>query len=125
MNGKHARIARIFIVEDEPILAMVLKQLLQEAGFEIAGATGNLAKALSIVESGICDAAVLDANLAGVSAAPIADALAARGLPFLVLSGYSPEQQPAAFRAGPYLQKPAHPDQVIKLLQQILSTTRS
>lgn len=104
---------------------MVLKQLLQEAGFEIAGATGNLAKALSIVESGTCDAAVLDANLAGVSAAPIADALAARGLPFLVLSGYSPEQQPAALRAGPYLQKPAHPDQVIKLLQQILSTTRS
>lgn len=125
MNVKRARSARILIVEDEPILAMVLKQVLHEAGFEIGGATGNLAKALSIVESGICDAAVLDANLAGVSAAPIADALAARGLPFLVLSGYSPEQQPAALRAGRYLQKPAHPDQVIKILNQILSETQS
>jgi len=66
-----------------------------------------------------------DAKKNAADARRLAVPLAARGLPFLVLSGYSPAQQPAAFRAGPYLQKPAHPDQVIKLLQQILSTTRS
>lgn len=125
MNDKRARCARILIVEDEPIIAMDLRWVLTEAGFEIAGVTGNLAKAMSIVESGLFDAAVLDANLAGVSAAPIAVALVARGLPFLVLSGYAPEQQPGAFRAGRHLQKPADPVQIIKLLNQIVSEAPS
>jgi CheY-like chemotaxis protein len=121
MNEIPARPARILIVDDEPMVAIDLESVLLAAGFEIAGVTGNLATALSIVESGICDAALLDANLVGVSAAPIATALAARGIPFLVLSGYAPEQQPGALRAGQHLQKPASPSQIVKVLNQIVS----
>ncbi len=121
MNEIPARPARILIVDDEPMVAIDLEFVLLAAGFEIAGVTGNLATALSIVESGICDAALLDANLVGVSAAPIATALAARGIPFLVLSGYAPEQQPGALRAGQHLQKPASPSQIVKVLNQIVS----
>ena len=116
--------ARILIVDDEPVIAMDLEYTLVEAGFVIAGVTGNLQRALSLVESGICDAAVLDANLDGLSAAPIAVALAARGLPFLVLSGYAPDQQHEALRAGRCLQKPADPVRVIKVLNQILSENK-
>ena len=116
--------ARILIVDDEPLIAMDLEYMLVEAGFIIAGVTGNLQRALSLVESGICDAAVLDANLNGLSAAPIAVALVARGLPFLVLSGYAPEQQHEALRAGRCLQKPADPVRVIKVLNQILSENK-
>ena len=116
--------ARILIVDDEPVIAMDLEYMLVEAGFIIAGVTGNLQRALSLVESGICDAAVLDANLNGLSAAPIAVALVARGLPFLVLSGYAPEQQHEALRAGRCLQKPADPVRVIKVLNQILSENK-
>lgn len=93
MNGSVGHQARILVVDDEPVIAMELEYMLVEAGFTIAGVTGNLQTALSLVESGICDAAILDANLNGVSAAPIAAALAARCLPFLVLSGYAPDQQ--------------------------------
>ena len=121
MIDKLARCARILIVDDEPMIAIDLESVLLEAGFEIVGIAGNLEKALSIVESGVCDAAVLDANLNGVSAAPIAAALAARGLPFLVLSGYASDQQPEALRAGRYLQKPANPVQIVKVLNQIVS----
>lgn len=116
--------ARILIVDDEPVIAMDLEYMLVEAGFIIAGVTGNLQSALSLVESGICDAAVLDANLNGLSAAPIAVALLARGLPFLVLSGYAPDQQHEALRAGRCLQKPADPVHVIKVLNQILSENK-
>ena len=113
--------ARILIVDDEPVIAMDLEYMLVEAGFIIAGVTGNLQTALSLVESGICDAAVLDANLNGLSAAPIAVALVARGLPFLVLSGYAPDQQHEALRAGRCLQKPVDPAHFIEVLNQILS----
>jgi CheY-like chemotaxis protein len=115
------RNARILIVEDEPVLAFILEELLMDAGFEIAGVAGRLETALAIIERGVLDAAILDANLAGVSAGPAASALAARGLPFIVVSGYLPEQQPRAFfSAALRLQKPYRPDDLIEALRGIL-----
>ena len=57
---------------------------------------GKLEKARALIESDACDVAIVDANLAGVSASPAAIALAALGLPFIVTSGYSPEQMQAS-----------------------------
>jgi DNA-binding response OmpR family regulator len=112
--------ARILIVEDEPTLAYALEEFLIASGFEIAGVAGRLETALAVIASGGCDAAILDTNLAGVSASPVASALAARGLPFVVVSGYLPEQQPTAFSAALRLQKPCRPDMLISALRGIL-----
>ena len=117
--------ARILIVEDEPLIALDLEGMLLDADFEVADIAGTIEKALVIIEMGELDAVLLDANLKGVSSAPVALALAVRGLPFLVLSGYAADQQPEAFRAGSYLQKPASPVQIIKLLNGILSEKQS
>ncbi len=111
---------RILIVEDEPMLAFVLEEVLIDAGFEVAGVATKLATALAIIESGACDAAILDANLGGVSAGPAASALAARGLPCLIVSGYSPDQLPSAFSGALCLQKPCKPDRLIQALRSIL-----
>jgi CheY-like chemotaxis protein len=86
------RPARILVIEDESIIALTLQDLLVEAGFEVACVTGRLQKALALIEDAGCDAAIVDANLGGVSTSPAALALAARGVPFIVLSGYSSEQ---------------------------------
>jgi CheY-like chemotaxis protein len=112
--------ARILIVEDEPILAFALEEFLTSAGFEIAGVMGRLPTALDAIENLVFDAALLDANLAGVSAAPAALALKARGVPFVVVSGYLPEQQKSAFSGGPRLQKPCRPDDLLRALLGIL-----
>ncbi len=117
--------ARILIVEDEPLIALDLEGMLLDADFEVVDIAGTIEKALVIIEMGKLDAVLLDANLIGVSSAPVAVALAERGLPFLVLSGYAADQQPEAFRAGSYLQKPASPAQIIKLLNDILSEKQS
>jgi DNA-binding response OmpR family regulator len=111
---------RVLIVEDEPMLAFALEELLIDAGFEIAGVAQRLDTALAMIESGVCDAAILDVNLAGISAAPAAAALTARGLPFLILSGYSPDQQQSAFSGALRLQKPCRPDRLIQALRGIL-----
>ncbi len=110
----------ILIVEDEPLLAYMLEELLTEEGFKIAGVATRLEMALTMIAAGGCDAAILDANLAGVSAAPAAAALTARGVPFLVLSGYSPDQQKDAFPGVPLLQKPCRPNTLIQALNDIL-----
>ena len=114
------RQARILIVEDEPMLAFVLEDFLRDAGFEIAGVAGRLETALAMIEEGLFDAAILDANLAGVSSGPAASAMRARGAPFIVVSGYLPEQQQSAFSGALHLQKPCQPDDLISALRSIL-----
>jgi CheY-like chemotaxis protein len=112
---------RILVVEDEPVLAFALEEALIEAGFAIAGVAARLVEALAIIASGVCDAAVLDANLAGVDAGPAASALVARGLPFIVLSGYAPDQQGGAFSQAVRLDKPCRSELVIRTLRVALS----
>jgi DNA-binding response OmpR family regulator len=112
--------ARILIIEDDATMAHDIQDLLVDAGFEIAGVAGRLEKALALIESGACDAAIVDANLAGVSASPAASALTARGLPFIVLSGYSREQVQGAFSGATFIQKPCRPAQLIQALNAIV-----
>ena len=121
MNTDGRKPARILVIEDEPMLALTLEETLLDAGFEIAGVTGTLDKALALIESVGRDAAIVDANLNGISAAPVAAALTARGLPFIVMSGYSSEQQHEVLRTAPLIQKPCRAEQVIEALQGVLS----
>ena len=121
MIHKPGRSKRVLIVDDEPIIAMDLELLLLDAGYEIAGVTGRIAKALSLVEIEIIDVAILDANLGGETSAPVADALSARGVPFLVWSGYDAHQLPPVLRGAPSLRKPASSTQIIQTVNSILA----
>ena len=112
--------ARILIVEDEPMIAITLEEALIDAGFAIAGVVAKLDKALALIESGACDAAIVDANLAGVSASPAAIALTARGLPYIVMSGYSPDQMRGEFPGAFFLSKPCRPELLLETLNSIL-----
>ena len=113
------QIPRILIIDDEPLIALDVGELLLESGFAVAGAVGNIESALALIESGACDAVILDSNLAGVSSAAIAFALAAHDVPYLVLSGYSHEQLPAGLQRAPYLRKPFRAAQLIGVLTDL------
>ena len=119
-SDKNKRGARVLIIEDEPIIALGIEDVLIDAGFQIAGVAARLEKALSLIESGACDVAIVDANLAGVSASPAAMALAARGLPFIVMSGYSPEQMQGEFPDALFIQKPCRAELIIETLNTLL-----
>ena len=112
---------RVLVVEDEPMIAFSLEQMLIEEGFAIAGVAGDLPEALTIIESDVCEVAILDANLAGVNSGPAAVALTARGVPFIVMSGYSSDQYGSDFFGdAPRLQKPCQEDRIIQALRSIL-----
>lgn len=116
----HGRRARILLIEDEPVLAFALEEFLLEAGFEIVGIAGRMETALQIIGNGVFDAVILDANLAGVSAAPAALALKELGFPFIVISGYSAAQQDSAFSGAIRFQKPCRPADLVRALHSIL-----
>ncbi len=115
---------RVLIVEDEAMIAFMVEESLNEGGFEVAGVAGRLETALTFIELGQFDAAVLDSNLAGVSAGPAAAALRALGRPFVVVSGYLPSQQQEVFVGAPCIQKPYDPQSLIDLLRDILDWPR-
>ncbi len=101
------------------MIALDLQDLLEDAGFDVAGVAGKLDKAMELIASTPFDAAIVDANLGGISSSPAAVALADRGVPFILLSGYSFKQQGAAFPKALFIQKPCRPAQLINALKAI------
>jgi len=80
---------RILVVEDEYLIAMSLQEALESAGAVVVGPAPSVDKALKQIESEPhIDAAVLDVNLGGMLAYPVADMLVARKIPFVFTSGY-------------------------------------
>ena len=85
-NGTAA--LRILIVEDEFLVADHIAYTLEQLGYEVVGPVATIAEAMTLIEDQRIDGALLDANLDGASSAPIADALNARAVPFVVCTGY-------------------------------------
>src|SRR4249920_359208 len=88
------------------MIALGLQDLLIASGFKVAGVAAKLAKALAMIELGALDAAIVDANLGGVSASPAGAALDAKELPYLLLSGYSAKHHAEALYTGAAYQGP-------------------
>ena len=113
----HAR-PRLFIVEDEMCLAMVLDDLLTDHGFDVV-LSGRLADALRKADQDF-DGAVLDINLGGDAVYPVAAALRERNIPFLFASAYGHPAIPADFHDAPVLQKPYAMNDLIAALDAMV-----
>jgi CheY-like chemotaxis protein len=97
----------VLIVEDEPLIAMMLEDFLDALGHKVAACCDNVADALSQVERGDFDVAILDVRLRdGEQSWPIADALADAGKPFVLATGGHVEPPPARHADAPVLGKP-------------------
>lgn len=83
---------RIIIVEDEPLIALDIEQAVLEAGCLVAGMAHSLADARALIDTAEIHGAILDTNLGGESVEPLLDRLKSDNIPFLIVSGYSPEQ---------------------------------
>ena len=110
----------ILIVEDEPLIAMMLEDFLDALDRELAGVADNVADALALVAAGGIDGAILDVNLrAGEHSWPIADRLAELGIPFVLATGGGGDSIAEAHRARPTLSKPFTMDAVEKALNSL------
>lgn len=111
---------RVLIVEDDPLIGMMLQDMLGELGCDPIGPAGSVAVALALLErSRQLDAAVLDCNLRGEKVWPVADELAARRIPFLLSTGYGMAGVEARFSARPILAKPFNLRRLAEALLQL------
>jgi DNA-binding response OmpR family regulator len=100
---------RILVVEDETLVAMLVEDALHEAGYAVIGPARTVSEAMRLLEDDPPHVVVLDLNLAGESSGIVADTLAARGIPFLLATGYGAAGVPAQHRNAPVLAKPYDP----------------
>lgn len=104
---------RILIVEDEPLIAMMLEDFLESLGHVGVGTADTIASALEKVAGQAFDAAILDVNLRGGELSwPVADALDQRNMPYLLASGGQTDAIPERFSNVPVLSKPFTMDDV-------------
>jgi DNA-binding response OmpR family regulator len=98
---------KVLFVEDDGLIAMDLEVVVQEAGFDVLGPYATTASALALLAVRRPDAALLDIGLPDGPASPLAEALAAAGVPFALVTGYEREDlSEAALAKAPTLQKP-------------------
>ena len=107
---------RVLVVEDEYLVAMDMSSYLEAAGAEVVGPASNVNAALEVLERTELDAAILDIDLRGELAYPVADALTARGIPFVFTTGCDPGNMPARFANVRRCTKPATPESVSRAL---------
>lgn len=112
---------RILIVEDELMIRMLLEDMLDDLGYDIADAAGRVDEAVVKARQGQFDAAILDVNLNGQSIDPVVEALVERGLPFVFATGYGVQGIPQSYRNRPTLQKPFQQDSLGRALASALS----
>lgn len=101
---------RVLVIEDESLVGMLIEDMLDQLGCAVAGSVSSLQQALENAARLEIDFAVLDVNLRGQPSYPVAEALQARGVPFVFISGYGDVSE--RWRSRPILQKPFELDQL-------------
>lgn len=118
MNPLESR--RIFVVEDSPVVAEMLAEMLRDLGCAVVGPIGNMGIALEQAAEEAIDAAVIDLNIRGGKVFPVARALADRGIPFLLMSGYGDFSLPQEWEDRPRLTKPFSAETLDAALRSLL-----
>lgn len=113
---------QILVAEDEFLLAEDMCRVLEGAGAVVIGPVPSVKHALALIAAEpAIDAAVLDANLGGEMAFPVADALLARSVPFVFTSGYDETVMKQRYPQVPHCQKPTSFPAILQALAAALA----
>lgn len=114
---------RVLIVEDEAMIRMLLADMVGELGYAIAAEAAQIEDAMAATCNADFDVAILDVNLNGRPISPVADALLARGTPFIFVTGYSDPGIAEVHRGRPTLKKPFQLENLKLSLQKALGNS--
>ena len=112
----------ILIVEDEPLIAMMLEDFLDYRGHEVRGTCDSVEGALAEVEKGGFDLAILDVNLKGENVWPVATKLREKNVPFVIATGGHVDPPPPEFDNAPVIEKPYTVDRVTPAIEAALAS---
>ncbi len=111
---------RILLVEDSPVVATFATTALEELGCVVIGPAHNMAVARELATTEQIDVAIVDIRIRGEKAFPICDILDARGIPFVLATGYADSATPEKWRNRIQLSKPYKLENVRQALIELL-----
>ena len=111
----------ILVVEDEPLIAMMLEDFLETLGHTVHASCESVGDAVAQAEKGGFDVAILDVSLNGETVWPVAHKLREKKIPFVLATGGHVEPPPPEFRHVPLIEKPYTVDRVTPALEAALS----
>jgi PAS domain S-box-containing protein len=111
---------RVLLVEDEPLVSMMLADMLAAFGHKVDGPYNRFSDAMLAAKCNNLQAGILDVNLGGEKTYAVADILTNRKIPFAFVTGYGPDTIVSEFSHAPVLQKPIEAAKLHALLQQIV-----
>lgn len=117
--------ARVLIVDDEALIAMMLSDLLTEFGHDTVGPAHSEGQALELVQSTPIDAAILDVTLGDQDCFAVAKALGERGIPFAFATGHGAQSMPDGYRELRTVSKPFDFEVVRRLVDELVATPAS
>jgi PAS domain S-box-containing protein len=112
---------RVLLVEDEPLIAIEMESELTSLGIDVIGPASDVQSAKRLISENTLDAALVDANLNGLSVEEVAAALTLQSIPFAFVTGYGRETLPKRFRDAPLLGKPIERNALVSTLSDLLS----
>jgi DNA-binding response OmpR family regulator len=125
--GRQARLKgkRVLVVEDEALVSMLVEDELCDAGAKVLGPAPSVEHALRLIEDAAADggisAAVLDINLDGRHVGPVADRLAALGVPFVFATGYGERRDTGGYDTAPVVEKPFNTERLVAAVAALAS----
>ena len=111
----------ILVVEDEMLISLLIEELLTAEECVVVGPYDQVPAALKAAQTLPIDAAILDVNVNGIKIYPVAEILAARGIPFLLLTGYGDSAIPVDRPAWIACQKPFKAEKLLSMLTQCVN----
>lgn len=111
---------RILVVDDEPLISMLVEDWLTELGCEVVGPARSVRDGLDLVANTQLDGAILDVNLGGQRSFLVAEALRDRGIPFAFATGDSGLSPASGFKEPIVLSKPFDFEAVKSVLGKLL-----
>ena len=111
---------KVLVVEDEPVVAMQLEDMLSDLGMEAVGFARTLDTALAAAERRRFDVAVVDIDLRGQRSYPAAERLAEAGVPLVFVTGFPRERPPRQLGEAPILLKPYGIHELARALHAVL-----
>jgi DNA-binding response OmpR family regulator len=117
-NASDIRGLRVLLVEDEPLIAELVNEMLVDLGCQVIGPAYSLTRAQALAsDTEQIDAALLDVNIGGHKVYPCAQTLTGRNVAIAFLTGSGSDALPVEWCAYPALQKPMNFDQLAAVLQ--------
>ncbi len=113
---------RVLLVEDEALIGMMMRDLLEDLGLSVIGPVHSVADGLRAIAAQDFDCAILDLNLGGEPVYPLALAIAQKSIPLIFATGYALESVDAAYSAIPVLQKPIAREELEEALRRELGS---